>query len=103
MALEDLPRCTFCISAGLHEQAIGHTVTDSNGIVTCPLLIERNKKLNEIRHAAAYNPADAIETVDAESADRRGPTPTRKEAWLGGDLAADFVPKIYDPYYQDDD
>jgi hypothetical protein len=107
-AREGLPRCSFCISAGLDEQAIGHSVTDSNGIVTCPVLIERNKARSKRKSLAIYSSADADNALPSASEDDApDDNQTRKDAsldyvetFLGG-LPADAVPDIYDPYLKD--
>jgi hypothetical protein len=107
-AKEGLPRCSFCISAGLEEQAIGHSVTDSNGIVTCPVLIERNKARSKRKMLAIYSSADADHALTSGIEDDvPDDYQTRKDASLDyvetflGDLPADSVPNVYDPYLKE--
>jgi len=72
LARENLPRCTFCINAGLGDAAIGHAVTDADGQVTCPVLAERlsNMKRRAAPSALRTTPMDssglARERISAE-------------------------------------
>ncbi len=83
-------------------------MTDSNGIVTCPVLIERNKARSKRKSLAIYSSADADNALPSASEDDApDDNQTRKDAsldyvetFLGG-LPADAVPDIYDPYLKD--
>ena len=110
-AREDLPRCSFCISAGLEQEAIGHSVTDSNGIVTCPVLIKRNQARSKRKALAIYSTADVDDGLNLSmaGAGNESDANTRREASLDrveyfvDELPPDAVPEVYDPYKKNDD
>ena len=106
VAREGLPRCSFCINAGLEENAIGHSVTDSNGIITCPVLIQRNLARSKRKTMAIYSSAEADEALNTSpnTSSIEFVLQTRKEASLDrvenflDELPSDSVPEVYDPY-----
>jgi hypothetical protein len=103
VAQEGLPRCSFCISAGFPERAIGHSVSDSNGIITCPILIERNLARSKRKSLAIYSSSGADEALNTATNDdddnqtRKGASLDRVD-YFQDDLPSDSVPDVYDPY-----
>ena len=115
VAREGLPRCSFCTNAGLGELAIGHYVTDSNGLITCPVLLERNnaRKNKDQKKPGVYSSQDADNSVAQvakgdhgnNKGDHGNNVIPREAAYLDhveeflvSDTTMDHIPRIYDPY-----